>query len=91
MLRVSDAKKKKRRSQRQGPSALVMIWEVAKMGTRGMSWGAPTSWGVLPCAVGSAKEECCHGFSKESSRREGQLFNGGSVLGPLSEVGISHS
>lgn len=47
MLRVSDAKKKKRRSQRQGPSALVMIWEVAKMGT-----GA--CLGVLP-----HPGECC--------------------------------
>ena len=68
-----------------------MIWEVTKMGTQGMSWGAPPSWGVLPCVVGSAEEECCHGFSKESSRLEGQILNGDYVFVPLSEVGISHS
>lgn len=84
-------KAKKKRGQKKGPSALVMIWEVAKMGAQDMSWGAPPSWGVLPSVVGCAEEECCHGFSKESSRLEGQIFSGDCVLVPLSEAGISHS
>lgn len=88
---VMPKKKKKEEAKKKGPSAVVMMWEVAKMGTQGTSWDAPPSWGVLPCVVGFAKEECCHGFSKESSGLEGQIFNGDYVLVPLTEVGISHS
>jgi len=37
------------RGQKKGPSALILILKVAKMRAQGMPWGAPPSWGVLPC------------------------------------------
>lgn len=92
---VTPEKKKtthKKQHQKKGPSTMVMIWDVAKMRVQDMSWGAPPSWGVLPSVVGCAKEERCRGgFSKESSRLESQVFNGGDVLVPLSERAISYS
>lgn len=61
------------------------------MGAQGTSWGTPPPWGVLPCVGGCAEEEQCHGFSKESSRLEGQIFSDDYMLVLLSEVGVSHS